>query len=702
MTKKTVITAHNNQHLSGEQRANQIEPVMQNHELTLGEGNVEKPFDRYIDLYDFAPVGYVTIGRDSAIHSMNQIGADLLGVERSKLLKQRLVLFVPIESRPVFNAFLEKVFISGEKQSCDLAFEKEDRNLRWVQIEAICTDGQECKAVLVDATARKQSEHILQARLRLLHFAVTHPLVELLQATLDELETLTGSQIGFYHFLEADQETLLLQTWSTRTLGEMCTAEGAGRHYNVSNAGIWVECIRAGKAVIHNDYPALPASHRKGLPAGHAAVLRELVVPVFRGSKIVAILGVGNKPSDYNEYDVESVSNLADLAWDIAEKKVAEEALKKSRSFLAEIEKIGSVGGWEFDVITREQIWTEETYHIHEVGMDFQPTVDKGINFYTPSSRLIIERAVLRAIQNGEPFEKDLEITTAKGNHRWVNVIGKVDAQHHRVYGFFQDISERKQVENEIIQLNATLEKRIEERTFDLQSANSALEKALHAKDEFLAMMSHELRTPLTGILGLAQVLMLKSYGELNQKQLAATENIEKSGHRLLELINEILDYSILQTGKSSLQHLPCSLGSVCSASLLAVSSLAEQKNQILRFSISPDSIIINADERRIRQILSNLLSNAIKFTPNGGSIEIQVTGNAKSHLVRISVSDTGIGIQPDEFQGLFQPFHQLDARLSRAYAGTGLGLAIVKTLLKCTAAAWRSKAALAAAAALQ
>ncbi|RJR36065.1 MAG: PAS domain S-box protein [Deltaproteobacteria bacterium] len=182
--------------------------------------------------------------------------------------------------------------------------------------------------VYEDITARKRSENIMQARLRLLEFANTHSTDELLTATLDEIEELTGSNIGFYHFLEADQKTLSLQNWSTNTLKNMCTAIGKGSHYNVAGAGVWVDCIYARRPVIHNDYASLP--HRQGMPQGHAPVVREVVVPIFRANLIKAIIGVGNKASNYDDSDIEIVSQLGDLSWDIVERKRAEEALRES------------------------------------------------------------------------------------------------------------------------------------------------------------------------------------------------------------------------------------------------------------------------------------------------------------------------------------------------------------------------------------
>jgi len=186
-----------------------------------------------------------------------------------------------------------------------------------------------------EIAVRKRTESVIMARLRLLQFAGTHSLDELLQATLDEAEALTGSLIGFYHFLEADQETLSLQNWSTRTKAEFCKAEGKGSHYDLAAAGVWVDCIHQRQPVIHNDYASL--SHRKGMPPGHAQVVRELVVPVFRGDKIVSILGVGNKTLDYTTEDVETISLLADLAWEITELKLAEEDLKRQKQLLQEL-----------------------------------------------------------------------------------------------------------------------------------------------------------------------------------------------------------------------------------------------------------------------------------------------------------------------------------------------------------------------------
>lgn len=191
--------------------------------------------------------------------------------------------------------------------------------------------------IVKDITDRKRSEQLTKIRLELHEYSASHTIEEIAVKTLDELEVLTGSSIGFFHFMVPGEKTLSLQAWSTRTVREFCTAEGKGLHYNIEQAGVWVDCVRQRKTVIHNDYPSLP--HRKGLPEGHAPVIRELVVPIFRSDTIVAILGIGNKPAVYNEIDAETVSYLSDVAWDIISRKQAEIHLQELYNNLEQIVK---------------------------------------------------------------------------------------------------------------------------------------------------------------------------------------------------------------------------------------------------------------------------------------------------------------------------------------------------------------------------
>ena len=141
-----------------ELHTHQIELEMQNEELIQSRAEKEVILSQYTDLYDFAPVGYFILVQDSTIHQVNLAGADLLGVERNKLIKRRFGLFVSVESRPTFNAFLEKVFISQHKETCEVALSKDGSDPLWIYIEAITKDKQECRATLIDITKRKRIE----------------------------------------------------------------------------------------------------------------------------------------------------------------------------------------------------------------------------------------------------------------------------------------------------------------------------------------------------------------------------------------------------------------------------------------------------------------------------------------------------------------------------------------------------------------
>jgi PAS domain S-box-containing protein len=245
------------------------------------------------------------------------------------------------------------------------------------------------------------------------------------------------------------------------------------------------------------------------------------------------------------------------------------------------------------------------------------------------------------------------------------------------------DITARKHIELALQEAHDELEQHVLERTAQLRDANLALERALQAKDEFMAMMSHELRTPLTAILGLSESLLINHQNNLNEKQARGLKIIASSGTHLLKLINEIIDFTRLQTNSLDLPLADCQLDGVCRACLRMAENQAQENGVVISYNIEPAIIVLHSDEKRLRQIINNLLENAIKFTSRAGTVSLEVTGLAAEGCVRIDVSDNGIGIKNENLQRLFKPFLQLDARLSRQYNGTGLGLAMVKALVE-------------------
>ncbi|RCJ38928.1 hypothetical protein A6769_07765 [Nostoc punctiforme NIES-2108] len=296
-----------------------------------------------------------------------------------------------------------------------------------------------------------------------------------------------------------------------------------------------------------------------------------------------------------------------------------------------------------------------------------------------------------------EPFEG------ANGEQLWLRT-NKVPLTNSagEVIGILvshEDITERKQAEAQLRQTNE-----------QLANANMELARATRLKDEFLANMSHELRTPLNAILGMSEGLQESVFGSINERQVKAIATIERSGRHLLELINDILDLSKIESGKLELQLSDVSVQNLCDISLAFVKQMALKKKIRLITHISDNIDSIQVDDRRLRQVLINLLSNAVKFTPERGSITLEVrlegageqgsrgageAGEVNSSLSSLSslssssppnlcfhITDTGIGIAREEIGKLFQPFIQLDSSLNRQYSGTGLGLALVQKII--------------------
>ena len=592
-----------------------------------------------------------------------------------------------------------------------------------------------------DISERKRREAVLAARMRLSEFGLNDSLDQLLTRTLDEAELLTGSTIGFFHFVEADQRTLSLQTWSNNTLQKMCTAEGKGRHYAADQAGVWADALRERRPMMHNDYPSLP--QRKGLPPGHAPVLRELVVPVLRNEQVVALLGIGNKPQDYGPADLECVTTLANLVWDIVlakqaeaarhqaeeqyrllfenalegiyqttpagafqtanpalarilgypspaalirertdigqqsyvdpqrraefrrqieadgvcrgfeyeayrqdgskvwvsenarvlrdaqgqvtgyegsleditERKQAEAALRKSQSLLAQTEKMGKVGGWEFDIATGKQTWTEMIYDIHELDYACQPTVARGLDYYAPASRPIIEEAVRRAVEQGEPFDVELEIITAKGNRRSVHALGQADPAAGRVFGFFQDITERKRAE-------------------------AVLRVSLREKEALLKEVHHRVKNNLQVVTSL---LHLESRRSQQPETKAVLTDMQGRIYSMA-----LLHESLYRSGNFAAVDLGAYLRDIATQSFRMLAS----RTDLVRLTLDLAPVPTTMDQAVSCGLLVNeLISNCLKHGfPAGrsGEVRIALQPVAGGPQVCLRVSDTGVGLPPD------------------------------------------------------
>ncbi|MEI6061623.1 MAG: PAS domain S-box protein [Bacteroidota bacterium] len=380
------------------------------------------------------------------------------------------------DDRHLLQAQQEGIINPGPEK---LRWIKKDGSIIWTESQNIPIFDSEGELTAIqgkahDITERIEAEQILEARLRITLFAQIHTRDEVQQKLLDELEILTNSKIGFFHAVADDQQTLTLQSWSTHTLQTMCTAESNSQHYGLDKAGVWVDCVRERKAIIHNDYKSL--EHRKGLPEGHASVIRELVVPVFRNNLVKAIVGIGNKTADYTEKDIDIVTLLADLTWDISELKGTEENMKKLSQAIEQSPVMTYITNLKGEIEYVNPKIIEITGFSKEELIGSNPRI-----FSSGETSSYLYEDLWRTIRSGKDWKGEFSNKKKKGEIYWVSssvspVINSGGTITHYL-AVQEDITQRKEAEKEILELNESLEHKVEERTNQLKEALNRLNK---------------------------------------------------------------------------------------------------------------------------------------------------------------------------------------------------------------------------------
>ncbi len=417
---------------------------------------------------------------------------------------------------------------------------------------------------------------------------------------------------------------------------------------------------------------------RNVLRAGRALALEDFVLPGQAGDIHVSlrVFKVG--------------SGLGVTVTDITEQRRVEEELRHANREVSRLMASISDSLWSAELDNKGHMacryYSPVIERITGRPPDFYMAgPHRWLSIVHPDDLSKVEQAMTRALfDTAYRVLEEYRIILPDETVRWVRdsiMITETGGSPRRLDGVLTDITEFRKAMADLEAERASLAQRVAERTMELREANVELARAARLKDEFLANMSHELRTPLNTVLGMSEALREEAYGALNEKQQESLEQIEESGRHLLALINDILDVSKVEAGKVELEIGPVSLESVCQASLWLIKQIAFKRRLRVRSRIDSRGIEIQADERRLKQVLVNLLSNAVKFTPKGGEIGLDVEGDVEGGAIRFTVWDTGIGISEEAMGLLFTPFVQLDSRLSRKYEGTGLGLALVHRL---------------------
>lgn len=229
---------------------------------------------------------------------------------------------------------------------------------------------------------------------------------------------------------------------------------------------------------------------------------------------------------------------------------------------------------------------------------------------------------------------------------------------------------------------NRTLERRVEERTAELQRALERVSELSQLKANFISNISHELRTPLTHIKGYVELLITESLGSITTEQRHALTVSQQSANRLEGLIEDLIMVSLASRGELSMQQNDVDVRRLANLAVKSHGDAASGRGVNLHAVVDDDVPLVQADSQKIAWVLSQLIDNGIKFTPSGGSVVVSIRREGEN-LVIVSVTDTGIGIPPAKMNDIFEPFHQLDGSTTRKYGGTGLGLSLVRQIVE-------------------
>ncbi len=368
------------------------------------------------------------------------------------------------------------------------------------------------------------------------------------------------------------------------------------------------------------------------------------------------------------------IMGLWGAAQDITERKINEQNLIKIVKDLQESQHLAKIGSWDWDIKSDIITWSEELYKIFGVENNQDPPgYEDHLKIYAPESIERLDKAVKNTIQTGDPFELDLKKSEKNGTIGWVssrclptiNINGEIISLH----GTVQDITERK-----------LAEKLLNVKNEELLVAKEKAEESDRLKSAFLANMSHEIRTPMNGILGFAEVL--KEPDLTSDQQREYLEIIEKSGARMLNIINDIVDISKIESGQMKTSITETNVNEQIEFIYTFFEPEIEQKGIRLSMkkSLPSAEAIISTDREKLYAILTNLVKNAIKYT-NEGSIEFGYS--VKQAELEFFVKDTGIGIRTDRQEAIFERFIQAEMVDKLARQGAGLGLAISKAYVE-------------------
>jgi PAS domain S-box-containing protein len=630
-----------------ELQVHQIELEMQNEELVQARAEAEAVHRQYMDLYDFAPLGYFTLTRDGTIRMSNLTGASLLGAERSKLVKRRFGVFVSVESRPAFSAFLEKIFTTGNNEACEIMLLKEGHESCWAHLDAVCSeDGLECRVAMKDITERKLAEDVLRESEERFKAIANYTV------SWESWFGPDGKYIwvnpGVEHFTGyAAQEILAMPDFISTVIADEDRSMFINR---------FQEAIRGNRGENFEFRYLHKNSAKRWLSASWQPIYDAQGNPL------------GTRSSGY----------------DITERKQAEENLRQSALQNTIVLETALDGFWITDPRTQRILEVNNAYcrmsgysreELLQMTIAQVEAVEKYEDVNAHIDRIKNERLdrfeTIHRRKDGITFHVELSV-------QYLSELGKI-------FSFLRDITERKQAEDALHQLNATLEQRVEERTRELQDAQERLvrQEKLSVLGQMASSVGHELRNPLN-IINSAIYYLKMVQPDAPDKIKEYHARIEQEVRNSDKIITDLLDFARVPSADRD---------------SVSVSDLIHQMlerfpvpaNVEVTLDIPADLPPVFVDPRQMTQVLGNLTVNACQAMKDGGKLSVSskqltvedgqlpVDGKPSSFLrlpcLIISVKDTGIGIPAENMSKLFEPLFTTKSQ------GIGLGLAVSQKL---------------------
>jgi PAS domain S-box-containing protein len=566
------------------------------------------------------------------------------------------------------------------------------KNGESVQVELsskILPDGR-LQSIARDITERKRTQALMDGEKKVLEMLATGAsLLEILETVSRNIEAQAGDALC--SILLLDPDGVHLRHGAAPSLPEAYShaIDGAAIGPSAGSCGtaayLRKQVIVADIATdpLWADYRDLALSH--GLRACWSTPIH-----ASNGRIVGTFAMYYREPRSPQATDLELIERTTHLAAVAIERKLAEELLRDSEQRMRLATEATEVGIWEWNITTNRIRWDPQMFRIYGIA----PTKDGFVQYSDWSGSVLREelsrqedllQVTVRRLGRGVRefhirrrddrecrFIQAVEIvrTNAQGQAEWV-------------VGTNLDITERTRSEEALKKAHDELETKVLERTAELEVATEQALAADSLKSAFLATMSHELRTPLNSIIGFTGIILQGLAGPLNPEQTKQLEMVRGSARHLLALINDVLDISKIEAGQLEVYCEPFDLRASITNVTNTVRPLAEKKGLVLNVEVALAVAEVVSDKRRVEQVLLNLLSNAVKFTEKGRvTLRAAVASDSAARsVVRMSVTDTGMGIKSEDLDKLFRPFRQIDSELSRNHEGTGLGLAICKKL---------------------